>query len=132
MTAEEAERWFGEYLDRFAAVGRGAIEDPSVLLRFYGAPLLVTSDGGAGWFADEEALHALVRGQAEAMRSSGYDASEVLSLDITVLNATSVLVRGSFVRRRADGSEIARLGATYLIADGPGGRRIAAIALQAA
>jgi hypothetical protein len=37
-----------------------------------------------------------------------------------------------FVRRRADGSEIARANATYLITDGAPGRRISALALHSA
>ena len=35
-------RWFGEYLDAFAACGRGE-RDTAALLAYYGVPLLVTA-----------------------------------------------------------------------------------------
>ena len=38
-------QWFGEYLDVFAACGRGERET-SALLGYYGVPLLLSTDGG--------------------------------------------------------------------------------------
>jgi hypothetical protein len=64
------------------------------------------------------------------MRAADYDHSEVLDFEVTVLNATSALYRGSFSRQRSDGGEISRLTATYLVTDGPVGRRISALAVH--
>jgi hypothetical protein len=41
----DVSRWFGEYLDAFAACGRGE-SDAASLLAYYGVPLLLTTDGG--------------------------------------------------------------------------------------
>ena len=46
------------------------------------------------------------------------------------LNASSALLRGRFSRLRHDGSEIARLGATYLVIGTPAGLRICTLALH--
>jgi hypothetical protein len=47
-----------------------------------------------------------------------------------VLNATSALYQGKISRQRGDGSEISLLVATYLVTDGPAGRRFSALAVQ--
>jgi len=64
------------------------------------------------------------------MRAAGYDHSEVLDFELTVLNSASALYRGVFSRQRSDGSEISRLTATYLVTDGPVGRRISVLAVH--
>jgi hypothetical protein len=66
------------------------------------------------------------------MRASGYYSTEILGSDVTVLNSTSALYRGTFSRHRGDGSEIGRLTATYLVTDGAAGRRIAVLAVMEA
>jgi hypothetical protein len=64
------------------------------------------------------------------MRAADYDHSEILSYELTVLNSTSALYRQTFSRHRRDGSEIGRQTATYLVTDGPIGRRISALAIH--
>ena len=49
MDSDGVSQWFGEYLDAFAACGRGE-RDTDSLLAYYGVPLLVTTD--EGFFAD--------------------------------------------------------------------------------
>jgi hypothetical protein len=56
--------------------------------------------------------------------------SEVLSSEVTVLNSTSALYRGAFSRRRADGGQLNRVAVTYLVTDGPAGRRISVLAVH--
>ena len=68
--------------------------------------------------------------QVGQMRAAGYARSEILGAEITVLNATSVLYQGKISRQRGDGSEISLLVATYLVTDGPAGRRISVLAVQ--
>jgi hypothetical protein len=125
----DLERWFGEYLVAYAACGRGERETGS-LLEYYGVPLLITTDGGYFALGDAEQVVAGVRPQIAAMRDAGYDRTEVLDVGVTVLNRTSALLRGTFSWRRADGSELNRLTASYLVTDGPGGRRISALAVH--
>jgi hypothetical protein len=129
MDTSDVRQWFDGYLDAFAACGRGE-RDAASLLAYYGVPLLLTSDDGVfGLISDKQVVAAIQR-QADAMRTTGYHHSEVLDFEVTVLNATSALCRGSFSRQRGDTSELGRLAATYLVTDGPAGRRISALTVH--
>jgi hypothetical protein len=127
MDPSDVSRWFGEYLDAFAACGRGE-RDVASLLAYYGVPLLLTTDDGFFALTGDEQVVAVARQQVESMRAAGYDRSEILDSEVTVLNSASALYRGSFSRRRSDGTEIGRLTVTYLVTDGPSGRRISVLA----
>ena len=129
MDNSDVSRWFGKYLDAFAACGRGERE-PASLLAYYGVPLLLTTDDGCVALTSDNQVVAAVSQQVEGMRAAGYDHSEVLDSQVTVLNAASALYRGTFSRQRRDGGEIGRLTATYLVTDGPVGRRIAVLAVH--
>jgi uncharacterized NTF2-like protein DUF6841 len=122
-------RWFGEYLDAFAACGRGE-RDTASLLAYYGVPLLVTTDDGLFALTTDDQVVAVVRQQVDGMRAASYDRSEILDSEVSVLNSASALYRGTFSRQRSDGSEINRLTMTYLVTDGPAGRRISAFAVH--
>ena len=122
-------RWFGEYLDVFAACCRGE-RDTGALLGYFGVPLLLTTDGGYFALASEEQVVAGLQPQVGQVRAAGYARSEILGAEITVLNAISALYQGKISRQRGDGSEISLLVATYLVTDGPTGRRISVLAVQ--
>jgi hypothetical protein len=126
---EAVSDWFGEYLDAFAACGRGESDTVS-LLAYYGVPLMVTTDAGIAPLTSDEQVVATVQQQVDAMRAGGYSRSEILDSEVTVLNSTSALYRGTFSRQGSDGGEISRLTATYLVTDGPTGRRISALAVH--
>lgn len=125
----DVSRWFGEYLDAFAACGRGE-RDTASLLAYYGVPLLLTTDDGCLALTSDDQVVAATQQQVDGMRAADYDHSEVLDSRVTILNATSALYRGTFSRQRRDGGEISRLTATYLVTDGPVGRRIAALVVH--
>jgi hypothetical protein len=127
----DVSRWFGEYLDAFAACGRGE-HDTASLLAYYGVPLLLTTDDGCFALTSDDQVAAAAQQQVDGMRAADYDHSEVLhfEVEVTILNATSALYRGTCSRQRGNGGEISRLTATYLVADGPVGRRIAALAVH--
>jgi hypothetical protein len=129
VDGKDVERWFGEYLAAYAACGRGERETAS-LLDYYGVPLLITTDGGLHPLPSAEQVVAGVQPQIAAMRQAGFDRSEVLGTEVTVLNATSALLRGTFSWQRADDSEINRLTVSYLVTDGPVGRRISVLAVH--
>jgi hypothetical protein len=128
---KDVERWFGEYLVAYAACGRGERETDS-LLEYYGVPLLITTDGGFFALGGAEQVVAGVQPQIATMRDAGYDRTQVLDVDVTVLNRASALLHGSFSWQRADGSEFNRLTASYLVSDGPVGRRISVLAVHGA
>jgi hypothetical protein len=125
----EVSPWFAKYLDVFQACGRGEL-DALQLLTYYGVPLIVTTDDRSLALTSKEHVLAMAQQQVDGMRAVSYDHSDVLTFEVIPLNATSDLYRGEFSRRRDDGSEIGRLGATYLASDGGEGRRMSAIALH--
>jgi len=129
VDSSDVTRWFGEYLDVFAECCRGE-RDTGALLGYFGVPLLLTTDGGYFALASEEQVVAGLQPQIGQMRAAGYARSEILGAEITMLNATSALYQGKISRQRGDGSEISLLVATYLVTDGPAGRRFSALAVQ--
>jgi hypothetical protein len=126
VDGSEVSRWFEEYLEAFGACGRGEAETFS-LLAYYGVPLLVTTDDGAFAQTTDAAVVAMLQRQIDGARAAGYARTETLASEVTVLNAKSALVRETLSRRKGDGSEINRLTASYLVTDGPAGRRISAL-----
>ena len=130
MDEVEVDRWFSSYLAEFGAVGRGDVEDVRRLLEYYGVPLLVGTDAGCPALSDEAQVLAFVQQQVEGMRSAGYDRSDELTAETTVLNDSCALHLGRFSRLREDGSEIAQITCTYLITDSSAGHRISAIVVH--
>ncbi len=125
----DVSQWFGGYLNAFAACGRGE-SDTASLLAYYGVPLLLTTDDGFFALTSDDQVVAAVQQQVDGMRAAGYGRSQILHSEVTVLNGTSALYRGTFSRQRTDGAEVSRLTATYLVTDGPTGHRISALAVH--
>ena len=119
----------GNTFEAFASCGRGE-SDTASLLAYYGVPLLLTIDGGFFALTSGDQVVAAVQRQVDEMRAAGYARSDTLSSEVTVLNATSALYRGTFSRRRSDGGEINRLTASYLVTVGAVGRRISVLAVH--
>lgn len=128
----EIERWFSSYFADFVALGRGEVDDVRLILAHYGVPLMLSSDAGCLVLTDEAQVLAAARQQIDGMLSAGYDRSEELDAETTILNRCCALRRGRFARLRADGSEISQLEATYVIIERPEGRRISAIIVHSA
>lgn len=126
VDSDDVNQWFGEYLDTFAACGRGE-RDTASLLAYYGVPLLVTTDEGFYALTSDAQVVAVMQQQIDGMRASGYSRSEVLGSEVTVVNSTSALYRGTYLWQQSDGAEIRRVTLTYLVTDGPAGRRISAL-----
>jgi hypothetical protein len=122
--------WFEGYLEAYAACGRGESDDLRALLQYYGVPLLLTTDRAALALTTEDDVLDAVGRQVEGLRASAYDRSELLSLDVLEINATTTLHTADFSRRRADATEIGRLRVTYLVTVGQRGRRISALAVH--
>jgi hypothetical protein len=129
VDSNEVSRWFDEYLEAFAACGRGE-RDTDSLLAYCGVPLLLTTDNGFFALTSEDQVVAAFQPQVDAMRAAGYARSETLDSEVVVINATSALYRGTFSRQRSDGSEINRLTATYLVTGGADGRRMSVLAVH--
>ena len=126
VDSDDVSRWFGEYLDAYAACGRGE-RDTAELLAYYGVPQLVTTDEGFFALTSDDQVLAVMRQQIDGMRAAGYGRSEPLGSEVTVLNSTSALYRGTYSWQRSDGAEIRRVSLTYLVTGGPAGLRISAL-----
>jgi hypothetical protein len=129
VDSSDVSQWFGEYLSAFAACARGETDTAS-LLAYYGVPLLLTTDDGSFALTSGDQVVAAMQQQIDGMRAAGYERTEVLRSQVTVLNAASALYDGTFSWHRSDGGEIRRLTLTYLVTDGPEGRRISALAVH--
>jgi hypothetical protein len=127
VDSSEIRDWFQGYLDAFAA----AVNDLSKsggILNFYAVPLILAGDDEAQVLTSEEDVLAIVSRNAASLKPHHYSHSQLLDSDLIEINGSTVLLRGEFSRRRMDGSEIQRVGATYLIARGVVGLRIFAVA----
>jgi hypothetical protein len=129
VDSDDVSRWIAEYVDAFGSCGRGE-SDTKTMLEYYRVPLLVTTDDGVSEVTHGDQVIAMLQQQADAVHAAGYARSEIVDSEVTILNATSAFYRGSFSRQREDGSEISRVAATYLVTDGPDGRRISVLAVQ--
>jgi hypothetical protein len=129
MNRAEVKRWFDGYLAAFVAIGRGDA-DVRRVLDYYAVPLVLSIDQGTQHLTDEEQLLAAMGAQIDNMRAAGFDRSDELAAETTVLNGTCAIHRGRLARYRADGTEINRFDSTYLITDGAAGRRISALVIH--
>jgi hypothetical protein len=127
MDNAEVAGWFAGYLESFSALGRGEVDDVGRILAHYGVPLAVSTDDECLILTDEAQIKAVAKQQFDSLQADGYDHSEVLGADSTVLNESCVVHHGRFARIRADGSEISRFESTYVILDGPVGPRISVL-----
>jgi hypothetical protein len=122
-------QWFGEYANAFVACGRGESQT-AALLAYYGVPLLLTTDDGFVALTSDDQVLAAAQQQIDAMRAAGYARSQILDSGATILNSTTALYHQTFSRQRSDGSEIGRGTTTYLVTDGPAGRRISVLVMH--
>ncbi len=129
MDPNAISQWFGEYLDAFAACGRGEADTAS-LLEYYGVPMLITTADGFYALTTDDQVVAATQPQVDGMRAAFYDHSVMLDSEVTILNSTSALLHATFSRQRSDGNEIQRLTGTYLITEGATGRRISVLAIH--
>ncbi|SDC90271.1 hypothetical protein SAMN05660690_2846 [Geodermatophilus telluris] len=132
MDERELRAWHAGYLHDFAALGRGDVDDVERLLAWYGVPLVLSTDSGCAVLADAAEVLAAARQQVGALRAAGYDRSVPLSSATTVVNRTGALHRAAFARVRSDGVEIGRVDTTYVVVEGPAGRRITALLVHPA
>ena len=88
---------------------------------------LLTTDATSVTKTNKNENVGAVGQQIERLRAAGYDRTETLDSETTMLNASTALHRAHLAWLRADDSEIARMGLAYLITHGVRGRRISAL-----
>ena len=127
LHADAVSRWIEEYFGVFAACARGE-GDMAELLGHFGVPMVVTSDAGVVTLMTNDEAAAVMQSQVDGLRGLGFDRTEVLNSEVTVINAASALYRGTLLRRNRDGDEIDCPTITYLVTDDVGGPRIVLLA----
>lgn len=100
----------------------------ATLLDHFGVPMIVTSDEGVVTLMTDDEAAAVMQSQVDGLRGLGFDHTEVLHSEVTVLNAASALYRGTLLRRNRDGDEIDCPTITYLVTDDVAGPRIVLLA----
>jgi uncharacterized NTF2-like protein DUF6841 len=129
LDAAAVSSWIGGYLGHFAACARGE-GDMASLLGHFGVPMIVTSDEGVVTLMTDDEAAAVMQSQVDGLRALGFDHTDVLHSEVTVLNAASALYRGMMSRRNVDGGEIGCPTITYLVTDDVAGLRIVLLATQ--
>jgi hypothetical protein len=129
VDANAVNRWFDEYFETFSACARGD-RDMSELLSHYGLPLILTTDDGVTTLMTDDEAAAVMQSLVDGLRANGFHHTVVLHSEVSVLNATSAIYRGSMSRRSADGGEISTLTITYLVTDDVAGLRVVVLATQ--
>jgi hypothetical protein len=129
VDTDAVNRWFDEYLETFSACTRGD-RDLSALLSHYGVPLILTTDDGVTTLMTDDEAAAVMQSLVDGLRANGFHHVEVLHSEVSVLNSTSAIYRGSMSRRNVDGGEIGTPTVTYLVTDDIAGLRIVLLATQ--
>jgi NTF2-like protein (DUF6841) len=127
VDAGAVSRWFDEYLDTFAACARGDRE-LAALLSYYGVPMILTSDDGVVTLMTDDEAAAVMQSMADGLRANGYHHTKVLHSEVSVLNSTSAMYRGTMSHRTVDGTEIGCPTITYVVTDDVAGLRIVVLA----
>ena len=130
MDVTDFRTWYSDYFDEFVALARGDHDDASQLLTWWGAPLVFGTAAGCVYLMDDAAVLAALQQQVDGLRAAGYIRTEERSAETTVLNASCVLHRVGLVRLRSDGTVIAAMDVTYLVTEGPQGRRFSAVIIH--
>ncbi len=129
LHADAVSRWMDGYLHTFAACVRGG-GDMASLLAHFGVPLILTSDEGTVALMTDDEAAAVMQSQVDGLRALGYDHSDQLHSEVTVLNGFSALYRATLSRRNHDGGEIDCPTITYLVTDDIAGPRIVLLAVH--
>jgi hypothetical protein len=129
LDSQAVNSWFDDYFETFSACARGD-RDMSELLRRYGVPLILATDDGVTTLMTDDEAAAVMQSLADGLRANGFHHTELLHSEVSVLNATSAIYRGSMSRRSADGAEIGALTITYLVTSDVAGLRIVVLATQ--
>lgn len=82
MESDDVNHWFGEYLDAFAACGRGESETAS-LLEHYRVPLLITTGDGFYALTPDDQVVAGIQPQVDGMRAASYSHSDIVDSDVS-------------------------------------------------
>jgi hypothetical protein len=110
-----------DYNDAF---GRG---DLSAIGQHINVPFVVISSQGVKVLPTMSEIEAFYGGLQRDLRPRGYSHSTISELHVKLLDQTTALASGVFVRHKTDGSELETIGATYMLHKTEGEWKIAVV-----
>src|ERR1700744_6672151 len=111
-TIAELKKFVASYAEGFAG-------DPAVTVGFYAEPMIYVGPDGISVLATRKDQVAFVEEMQRRLRPSGFARTSVERCDVSLLKPTIALGRVAGTRRRAEGSEIERIAAVYVLTAHP-------------
>lgn len=106
------------YYDTFSTL------DIESIAPFFNEPCVFISSLGVTDAPTHHAVRDVFRAIAEGLRAKGYSRSELANLNVKSMSDTTSLASGLAIRYRLDGSELERVGVTYIVQKSDKGWRI--------
>jgi hypothetical protein len=97
----------------------GFAGDPVLTVEFYAEPMIYIGTDRVSVIASKQDAIAFVEGILARLRPRGFSHSTIESCFVRMLHPSIALCAVAGTRRRADGSELERIGATYLLTGNP-------------
>jgi hypothetical protein len=107
-TIAELKKFVTRYAEGFAG-------DPAVTVGFYAEPMIYVDADAVSVLATRQDQVAFVEEMQRRLRPSGFAHTTVERCEVLLLKPTVALCRIAGIRHRADGSEIERIAATYVL-----------------
>lgn len=119
MNDNDADATIAELTTLVTRYAEGFAGDAAVTVGFYAVPMVYVGADSISVLATRQEQIELVAEIQRRLRSSGFTHSTVERCEISLLKPTIALCRMAGSRRRADGSEIQRIAATYVLTAHP-------------
>jgi ketosteroid isomerase-like protein len=104
--------------------------DMDVIAPYFHMPAVIVGPPGVFPASDAATLATMFAPAIASLRAQDYQRSELEIGDLRVLGAASALVSGVAVRLKRDGSEIERVGLTYIMQKSGGEWKIAVLVIH--
>ena len=98
---------------------KGFAGDPHSTIEFYALPMIHVGPDAVSVIVSREEAAAFVEGILESLRPTGFSHTTVERCFVKLLHRSVALCGVDGTRRRADGSPIERIGATYVLTAHP-------------
>ena len=119
MNDETATSAIGEITRLVTRYAEGFAGDPLATIEFYALPMIYVGLNAVSVIGSREEAVVFVEGILERLRPTGFSRTTVERCFVKLLHRSVALCGVDGTRRRADGSSIERIGATYVLTAHP-------------
>jgi hypothetical protein len=119
MDDETATSTIDEITKLVIRYAEGFAGDPDATIEFYALPMIYVGPDAVSVIGSREEAVAFVEGILERLRPTGFSRTTVERCFVKLLHRSVALCGVDGTRRRADGSPIERIGATYVLTAHP-------------